>query len=127
VEVHGSIRDAVCRRCGRREPLDGVLVQLDERVAPICPSCDVVLKPGVVMFGEMLPREAFDRAAELVRAAGVVLAIGSTLAVWPVAGLALKGGALAVVNHGPTKLDERATVRVDGDAGETLAALLHIL
>jgi NAD-dependent deacetylase len=86
------------------------------------------MKPGVVMFGELLPDGAMERALELARAAGLLLVVGSTLEVYPVAGLPEEtlssGGALAIVNRGPTAYDGRADVKVDGGAGETLVRLL---
>jgi NAD-dependent deacetylase len=86
-----------------------------------------VLKPDVVMFGELLPADAIDRAFELAAAAGLLLVVGSSLEVHPVAGLPQDtlgaGGALAIVNRGPTPYDARATVRIEGGAGETLEAL----
>jgi len=125
VEVHGSIREAVCLSCGRAEPLGAVLAQLDERPAPVCAACGSVLKPGVVMFGELLPEAAIARAHALAREAALVLVVGSSLEVWPVAGLPLEARSFAVVNRGPTALDDRAALVVDGGAGETLAALVE--
>jgi NAD-dependent protein deacetylase/lipoamidase len=125
VEVHGSIRRAVCPRCGAEETLDGVLAQLEERPAPLCPACGAVLKPGVVLFGELLPSREVERATELAREAELMLVVGSSLEVWPVAGLPLESRAFAIVNRGPTALDERAVLTVDAPAGETLAALVE--
>jgi NAD-dependent deacetylase len=125
VEVHGSIRSAVCLACLWREGLDDVLAQLEERPAPLCPQCGEVLKPGVTLFGELLPSGAIERATELARAAALVLVVGSSLEVWPAAGLPLEARAFAVVNRGPTALDEQALLKLDAGAGETLAALLE--
>ena len=79
------------------------------------------------MFGELLPVAAMGRAVELAREAGVLLAVGSSLEVYPVAGLPEEtvsaGGALAIVNQGPTPFDELAAVRIDAQAGEALAAV----
>ena len=127
VEVHGSIREAHCLSCGRAEPLEAVLAQIDGGSAPTCPACGSVLKPGVVMFGELLPAAAIARAHALAREAGLVLVVGSSLEVWPVAGLPLEARSFAVVNRGPTALDDRAALVVDGSAGETLAALVEAL
>jgi NAD-dependent deacetylase len=119
IEVHGSIRSASCLECGERVALDPA--------SPRCASCGAVLKPDVVMFGELLPAAAIDRANELVRSAGLLLVVGSSLEVYPVAALpeeaVAAGGALAIVNRGPTPLDHLASIRIDGGAGETLAAL----
>ena len=118
VELHGSIASVTCLACGAREPLDAVLMQLREREAPLCPACGTILKPGVVMFGELLPVDAFARAERLAREAGVLVVVGSSLQVWPVAGLPSEtlsaGGALAVVN-------EDAALVVRARAGKVLA------
>jgi NAD-dependent protein deacetylase/lipoamidase len=127
VEVHGSIRSASCLECGERVPLEDVVAALEVAPAPPCPRCGAVLKPGVVMFGELLPAGAIDRAAELARRAGLLLVVGSSLEVHPVAGLPFEtvssGGALAIVNRGPTPFDHLASIRIDAGAGETLSAL----
>jgi NAD-dependent deacetylase len=127
VEVHGSIRTAVCLACGASERLEAVLVQLEKRSAPLCPTCGAIIKPGVVLFGELLPRGAIARATELARSAALVLVVGSSLEVWPVAGLPLEAGSFAIVNRGPTALDERALLKIDAEAGETLSAVLDEL
>jgi NAD-dependent deacetylase len=124
VEVHGSIRTSSCLDCGAVVPLAEVVELLP---VPQCPACGRVLKPDVVMFGELLPATQIARAEQLACEAGVLLVVGSSLEVHPVAGLPLQtlanGGRLAIVNRGPTHLDARAAVVIDGGAGETLRAL----
>ncbi len=132
VEVHGSIATCTCPRCGTTCGLADVLTQLEGEVAaPRCPACGAILKPDVVFFGELLPAAAIDRAYALVREARLCLVVGSALEVYPVAELPLEtlraGGRLAIVNRGPTALDARAEVRVEGGAGDTLAALVEEL
>jgi NAD-dependent protein deacetylase/lipoamidase len=127
VEVHGSIRSSVCLDCGSVEGLDAVLGQLAERAVPTCVACGAVLKPGVVLFGELLPEDAMRRATELARSAGLMLVVGSSLEVWPVAGLPLEARSLAIVNRGPTALDDHATLKIDAAAGEVLAAAVSLL
>ncbi len=104
-----------------------MLELLAEADAPTCEACGEILKPDVVFFGELLPTAAIDRAYELARRARLLLVVGSTLEVHPVAGLPLEtiaaGGDLAIVNRGPTALDDRAALRIDGSAGEVLAAV----
>jgi NAD-dependent deacetylase len=68
-----------------------------------------------------------ERATELARAAGLVLVVGSSLEVWPVAGLPLEARAFAIVNRGATALDDRAVLKIDAAAGETLAAVIEAL
>ena len=131
VEVHGSIRTSSCLSCGRVEPLEGVLELLSSAPAPACRSCGTILKPDVVMFGEVLPREAIDRAFELAREAALLLVVGSSLEVHPVAGLPEEtlqaGGRLAILNRGRTPYDTQAAVTVDGSAGEVLSAVAQAL
>ena len=127
VEVHGSIRSAECLSCLWVEPAEAVLEQLEESAVPACPRCGETLKPGVVLFGEVLPAGAMERATQLAREAQLVLVVGSSLEVWPVAGLPLEARACAIVNRGPTALDEQALLKVDAGAGETLAAVLDAL
>ena len=131
IEVHGSIRRFDCLVCGAAVTLDDVLVQLDEREAPVCPLCTAILKPGVVMFGELLPADAFERAEALARDAGVLVAVGSSLQVWPVAGIPAAtleaGGALAIVNDEPTGYDGDAALVVRGRAAAALVGAARIL
>ncbi len=128
VEVHGSIHSASCLACGHREELERVLELLP---VPTCDRCGRVLKPDVVMFGELMPEQELDRASALSRRAGLLLVVGSSLEVHPVAGLpeeALSAGArLAIVNRGSTPYDRRADLVVDASAGETLAAVIATL
>ena len=86
-----------------------------------------MLKPGVVLFGELLPAGAIERAMQLARGARLMLVVGSSLEVWPVAGLPLEARAFAIVNRGPTALDEHALLTIDATAGETLAAVVDVL
>ncbi|HEY7379749.1 MAG TPA: NAD-dependent deacylase [Gaiella sp.] len=131
VEVHGSVRSAVCLACGVSEELASVLAQLELRVAPLCPSCGSVLKPGVVMFGEVLPLDAMGRAERLAAQAGLLLVVGSSLQVWPVADLPSQalaaGGAVAILNREETPFDHRAELVVHAAAGEVLAEARHLL
>ena len=131
VEVHGSIRRAVCLRCEAPEPLEALLEQLDERTTPVCRACGAVPKPDVVLFGELLPAGAMARADRLAAEAALLLVVGTTLEVWPVGALPERtkeaGGAVAIVNRGPTAFDRRADVRLDGGAGEILTAVLEVL
>jgi NAD-dependent deacetylase len=128
VEVHGTVATASCVRCGRSYDRDRVAELLP---LPSCESCGNVLKPDVVMFGELLPEEAVHRATELARRARLLLIVGSSLEVWPVAGLPEEtlahGGRLAIVNRDPTPYDEGAALVVHATAGEVLGAAVDLL
>jgi NAD-dependent deacetylase len=132
IEVHGSIRSSSCPRCRRSCPLANVLDQLaGSEAAPRCPGCGAVLKPDVVFFEEMLPPAAIDRAYELAREARLLLVVGSSLEVWPVAELPAvtkaAGGEVAIVNVGPTSFDGGAVLKIEESAGAVLAEVLGLL
>lgn len=132
VEVHGSIRTATCPDCGTVLELGDVvrLVEQGER-APRCPSCGSTPKPDVVFFGEMLPEAAIGRAFALAERAGLLLVVGSSLEVHPVAGLPevtrRGGGTVAIVNQGPTAADSLAELRIDAPAGAVLEEAVSLL
>ena len=125
VEVHGSIRTSSCPRCGASYGLAEVVPLIEDgEGAPHCPACGGILKPDVVFFDELLPPEAIDRANALAEEAELLLVVGSSLEVYPVADLPRTtleaGGKVAVVNRTPTWVDGRAALRLDGSAGEVL-------
>jgi NAD-dependent deacetylase len=130
VEVHGSIRTSTCPRCGQTHLLARVVELLEEDPdrGPRCDSCGSVLKPDVVFFGELLPEQAIERASELARTAALMLVVGSSLEVYPVAALPAEtlsaGGVLVIVNKGSTPYDDRARLTLDRAAGEVLAGVL---
>jgi NAD-dependent deacetylase len=132
IEVHGSIDSASCLSCGARYPLADVRHRagLDPRGVPRC-DCRRPLKPDVVLFGEYLPVAAMARAERLAYSADVLLCIGSSLEVYPVAGLPevtlQAGGRLAILTQGPTPFDGVASVRMEGDVVEELDGLLEAL
>jgi NAD-dependent deacetylase len=132
VEVHGSIRTSSCPRCGASYPLAEVVPLLEaEEGAPACPACSAILKPDVVFFDELLPPEAIDRAYALAAEARLLLVVGSSLEVYPVAELPQvtldAEGRVAVVNRMPTWVNGRAALRLGGSAGEVLGAVLEAL
>jgi NAD-dependent deacetylase len=131
IEVHGSIRTATCPSCRAVHPLEEVAAWVEARGVPHCRKCGAVLKPDVVLFGELLPEPTIDRAYELAGRAALMLVVGSALEVFPAADLPLEtlraGGALAIVNREPTPLDEDADLRIGGSAGEALSALVAAL
>ena len=132
VEVHGSIRTSSCPDCAARYPLAEVLPLVEAGAgAPRCTRCEAILKPDVVFFDELLPEQAIDRAFELAERVGLLLVVGSSLEVYPVAGLPFAtleaGGKVAVVTEGPTAVDRRATLRISGKAGPILAETVATL
>jgi NAD-dependent deacetylase len=132
IEVHGSIDTSSCLDCGGTYPIDEVRARLDASPVSV-PACDCgePLKPDVVLFGEWLPEGALEKAYALAAGADVLLCIGSSLEVHPIAQLPgvtrQAGGAVAVITQGPTPWDERATVRLGGDVVAELEALIAAL
>ena len=132
IEVHGSAGSASCPVCGDRHPRAEVLARLGSAADGI-PRCDEghPLKPDVVLFGDLLPAAATERAWELAASADLLLCVGSSLEVHPVAqlpGVTLEsGGRLAIVTRSATPFDSRAAVRLDGDVADELSDLVAYL
>ena len=132
VEVHGTIGHSSCRSCGSRYPLADVRERCrrDDAGIPRC-DCGEPLKPDVVLFGELLPAAAIARAQELAADADLLLCIGSSLEVHPVAQLPAltlaAGGRIAIVTLGATPYDSRAAVRCAGDVVAELTAVTALL
>lgn len=132
IELHGTIAHSSCLACGARYPLATVQARIDEdpQGVPRC-DCGRPLKPDVVLFGEMLPEAALMRAQELAAAADLLVCIGTSLEVYPVAELPAvtlqAGGELALITQGPTRFDADATVKLDGDVVDELEAVLAAL
>ena len=131
IEVHGSIRSCSCPQCAGSFTIAEVEGLFDEDGVPSCPGCAVAVKPDVVLFGELLPADAMAEAEALAARAEVMLCIGFSLEVYPVAGLPsvtmARGGRLAIVTKGPTPFDGDAEVRMDGDVVADLEAVLASL
>jgi NAD-dependent protein deacetylase/lipoamidase len=132
IEVHGSIAHSICLVCETRYELEDVQTR-HEGAGDGVPRCDCgrPLKPGVVLFGEYLPIEAMGRAEKLAAGADLMLCIGTSLEVYPVAGLPEmtleSGGQIAILTQGRTPFDRHAVVRMGGDVVEELEAVLTAL
>ena len=132
VEVHGTISHSSCLVCGARYELADVRARHegDPLGVPRC-DCGEALKPDVILFGENLPVAAFARAEALAAGADLMLCIGSSLEVFPVAGLPAltleRGGRIAIVTQSSTPYDSDATLRLDGDVADELQAVVAAL
>lgn len=127
-EVHGNVRKAHCVGCGRRWPIEEVLARVDAGDEdPHCPVCSGVVKPATVMFGEYLPQNEIGKAEAFADGADAVLAVGTTMAVYPAADIPLRavrrGAPLVIVNLGPTEADRIAVLKVEESAGAALPRL----
>jgi NAD-dependent deacetylase len=131
IEVHGTIETCSCINCATSYQLDRVQQLFDGEGVARCSGCDGPVKPDVVLFGELLPEAAMEDAYHLAGQADLLLCIGSSLEVYPVASLpsvtVRGGGKLAIITKGPTPYDAEASVRLDGDVVADLEDLLSAL
>ena len=128
IEVHGTIRRVMCWQCGERAPMEKALARVRAgEEDPACRSCGGILKSDTISFGQALVPEVIDQAMTAAGEADLLLAIGSTLQVYPVAGavpLAKRAGAkVVIVNAEPTGMDELADAVLRGSIGEILPAI----
>jgi NAD-dependent deacetylase len=128
IEVHGSIDTASCTSCAATYRLEEVEALFDDDGIATCAVCAGKVKPDVVLFGELLPADAMARAEELCASADLLLCVGSSLEVHPVAGLPEltlgRGGRIAIITKSSTPYDRDAAVRMSGDVAEELQGVL---
>lgn len=129
IEIHGSLRKAHCHRCGRPHPVETLrrtVIELND--LPRC-ECGGLIRPGIVLFGELLPEEAYSQAVAAVENCDALLVIGTSLQVYPAASLpeiALDHGArLWILNLMPTPYDRLADLVVTAKAAEVLARVVE--
>jgi NAD-dependent deacetylase len=131
VEVHGSIATASCTSCAASYPVEQVESLFDADGVATCAGCAGKVKPDVVLFGELLPVEAMAEAERLCADADLLLCVGSSLEVYPVAGLPQltldRGGRLAIVTRSSTPYDSAAALRLGGDVAAELTAVVEAL
>jgi NAD-dependent deacetylase len=131
IEVHGSIATASCTSCEATYELERVESLFDETGIATCICCAGKVKPDVVLFGELLPAEAIEQAQAWCSRAELLLCVGSSLEVYPVAGLPeltlTSGGRIAIVTRSATSYDADAALRLDGDVVAELEAVLAAL
>jgi NAD-dependent deacetylase len=129
VEIHGTTRDVQCLDCDDRAPIE---VALDRVRAgeddPACRSCGGILKAATISFGQGLVADDLARADAAARRADLMLAVGSTLGVYPIANVVplakMHGAPVIIVNGGPTEMDDLADVRIEGSISALLPALV---
>lgn len=126
VELHGNSTYATCLDCGTRYELDWVRTRFEAGggAAPDCPDCDGPIKTATISFGQAMPTGEMARARRLSLACDVFLAIGSSLVVYPAAGLPVEakqaGAELVIINREPTELDGIADLVIHADIGDVL-------
>lgn len=128
IEVHGTVHEVVCMSCGSRGPMQAVLerVRAGEEDPP-CRDCGGILKSATISFGQPLVPEVIERAMQAAAEADLLLAIGSTLQVYPVAGVVPRaksaGARIVIINAQPTQFDDIADIVIRQQIGTVLPAL----
>jgi NAD-dependent deacetylase len=125
IEVHGTVRRFMCWDCGRRGPMQDALARVRAgEPDPPCRQCGGILKSDTISFGQALVPQVIDRAMRCAGEADLMLAVGTTLQVYPVAGsveVAKQAGArVLIMNDQPTPLDDLADLLLRGPIGELL-------
>lgn len=127
LEVHGNTREASCLNCGKVVPLNTLTQKINEgQIPPKCDSCQGVLRPDVVFFGDMLP-EDFSIGSNEVSTGDLLIVIGSSLAVSPVNYLPQMAKKLIIINKGHSAMDHYSDVLINGSAGDILEGILEEL
>lgn len=126
LELHGTVHQNSCISCGRQYGLREIL---DSSGVPHCSVCGGIIKPCVTLYGEMLPEGVFEAAADAVARADLLLIGGTSLTVYPAAGLAVyfHGDYLAVLNKTATPADRSADFVIRDSVGEVLSELVNAL
>jgi NAD-dependent deacetylase len=129
IEVHGTVHQAICLRCGWRGPMQETLARvLAGEPDPSCLTCGGILKSDTISFGQPLVPTVIDRAMEAAAEADLLLSVGTSLQVYPIAGVvpvAKRAGARVVIlNAEPTPFDDIADAVLAGSIGDTLPRLL---
>src|SRR5437763_3866507 len=130
IEIHGTMREVVCLSCGERAAMERALARVRTGEAdPPCRSCGGILKSATISFGQNLVREDLARAQLAAEACDLLLAVGSTLSVYPAAGMVPiakeAGAALIIVNAEPTPFDAVADAVLPGSISEVLPGLVR--
>ncbi|MEZ5171916.1 MAG: NAD-dependent deacylase [Acidimicrobiia bacterium] len=132
VEIHGTVHEVKCMGCGTHSPMQPTLDRVESGDDdPTCLDCGGILKSATISFGEALVPDVLRRSQDAAESADVVLALGSSLTVYPAAGLpeigVRNGAALVVANAEPTPFDAVATVVSRDPLGEILPAVVAAL
>ena len=130
VEIHGTVREVVCMACDERAPMERALARVEAgEEDPPCRTCGGILKSATISFGQSLVPEDLQRAQQAAADCDLMLAVGSTLSVYPVAGvvpIAKRAGArIVIVNAEPTEMDDVADAVLRGSISEILPRLVR--
>ncbi|MBM3218865.1 MAG: NAD-dependent deacylase [Candidatus Rokubacteria bacterium] len=130
VEIHGTMREVVCLSCGERAPIERALARVEAgEDDPPCRSCGGILKTATISFGQGLVQRDIERSQLAARRCDLMLAVGSTLSVYPVAGIVPvakeHGARVVIVNAEPTAMDSMADAVLRGSISEILPQIVR--
>ena len=130
IEMHGTLQTLTCSQCYHKVQAENYLsLFVENGELPLCPKCNQLLKPDVILFGEQLPQAAVSRAQRDARQCDLMLVAGSSLEVLPVAGLPMqaldRGAHLIIINNTPTYLNVRADVAIMEDVAAIIPAIME--
>ncbi len=128
IEMHGTMKTLTCTQCYHQVDAEAHLASFVEKGdIPLCPKCSQTLKPDVILFGEQLPQAAWFKAQREARQCDLMLVVGSSLEVLPVAGLPMqaldRGAHLIIINNTPTYLNVRADISILEDVALIIPAI----
>lgn len=123
IELHGSVHRNYCVKCGKRFGLD---IVTESQGYPVCDKCGGLIRPDVVLYGESLDSNALYEAEEAVDSADVLIVGGTSLTVYPAAGLVagFHGEHLIIINQTPTQYDGLAELVISDPIGEVLGKIV---
>lgn len=129
VEIHGTVREVVCLSCEERAPMERALARVRAGEAdPSCRSCGGILKSATISFGQSLSQRDLGRSDRSARECDLLLAVGTTLSVYPIAGIvpvAKRAGArIVIINGEPTAMDDLADAVLRGPIGQLLPQVM---
>lgn len=126
IELHGSVHRNYCMNCHTQYPLDYILKSID---IPLCDHCSGIIRPDIVLYGEQLATSDLKKASTLISQADVCLVGGTSLSVYPAAGLLdlFSGNHLIIINQSKTPYDRLASLTINGSIGKTLWDTVQLL
>jgi len=130
IEMHGTLRTLTCTQCFNQvESSNYIKSFIEQGTLPRCPTCNGIMKPDVILFGEQLPQQAWFKAQRESRQCDLMLVAGSSLEVLPVAGLPMqaidRGAHLVIVNNAETYLNVRADVVIQDDVADIIPEIVE--
>ena len=130
IELHGTTRTIICMECSKKYSIGQAFAKLQQHIPPLCTDCEGILRPDVIFFGETLDPKILRAAYAEVTDCDLLLAVGSSLVVYPAADIPMRakqaGAKLAIINKGSTPLDAVADYVFDAAAGTILPKLINL-